>query len=155
MISEKNYAGACCVFVDIPGKHFILNTRTLPDKNIQLLYPSTSDAKFTVSQLLTRLRYVHQPAPKALADALQMSYTTYLNTERGKRELSFLMALRICQFYKMDLHEFISMLSDEELGRSELSITKAKEKIERKKAEAKKAKVIDLKTEQAIHPSLL
>lgn len=55
----------------------------------------------------------------------------------------------------MDLHDFISMLSDEELGRSELSITKAKEKIERKKAEALKAKVIDIKTEQAVHPSLL
>jgi hypothetical protein len=47
------------------------------------------------------------------------------------------------------------MLSDEELGRNELSIVKAFEKRERKKAEALKAKVIDIKTEQAIHPSLL
>lgn len=123
--------------------------------NIQLLYPSVTDSKFTLGQLLAHLRLVHQPEPKALANALQMSYTTYLKTERGQRELSFLMALRICQFYKMDLHDFVSMLADEELGRSELSITKAKEKIQRKKAEALKAKVIDIKTEQAVHPSLL
>lgn len=84
-----------------------------------------------------------------------MSYTTYLKTERGQRELSFLMALRICQFYKMDLHELVSMLSDEELGRNELSIIKAFEKRERKKAEVLKAQVIDINTEQAVHPSLL
>ncbi|MEJ7740595.1 MAG: hypothetical protein WKF97_24525 [Chitinophagaceae bacterium] len=51
---------------------------------------------------------------RPLAQALQMSYTTYLKTERDQRELSFLMTLRICQFYKIDLHEFVSMLSDEE-----------------------------------------
>jgi transcriptional regulator with XRE-family HTH domain len=114
------------------------------------MYPSISDTKLTLSQLLARLRYIYQPDHKVLADALQMSYTTYLKTERGHRELSFLMALRICQFYKMDLHEFISILSDEELGRNELPIIKALEKRERKKAEALKAKVIDIKTEKAI-----
>ena len=120
-----------------------------------MLYPSISEAKFTIAEVLERLRQIHQPEPKALARALQMSYTTYLKTERGHRELSFLMALRICQFYKIDLHEFISMLSDEELRRSELSISKAVEKRERKKAELLKAKVIDIQTEQGVHPSLL
>ena len=122
---------------------------------MQFMYPSVSDSKFTLGQVLARLRQVHQPDNKALAQALQMSYTTYLKTERDQRELSFLMALRICQFYKIDLHEFISMLSDEELGRDELSISKAQYKRERKKAELLKAKVIDIKTEQAVHPSLL
>ena len=119
------------------------------------MFPSTSDAKLTLGELLARLRQIHQPDHKALAQALQMSYTTYLKTERDQRELSFLMALRICQFYKIDLHEFVSMLSDEELGRSELSISKALQKRERKKAALLKAKVIDMKTEQAVHPSLL
>jgi transcriptional regulator with XRE-family HTH domain len=119
------------------------------------MYPSISETKLTVSQLLAQLRHIHQPDHKALAETLQMSYTTYLKAERGHRELSFLMALRICQFYKMDLHEFIAMLGDEELGRNELSILRAKEKRERKKAELLKAKVIDIKTEQAVHPSLL
>ena len=112
----------------------------------QIMYPAISDAKFTLGEVLARLRQIHQPDQKTLADALQMSYTTYLKTERGQRELSFLMGLRICQFYKMDLHEFVSMLSDEELGRSELSISKALEKRERKKAEVLKAKVIDIRT---------
>jgi|SRR5690242_9563593 len=114
------------------------------------MYPSISDGKLTLSQLLARLRHIHQPDHKALAEALQMSYTTYLKTERGQRELSFLMALRICQFYKMDLHEFISMLSDQELGRNELPIIKALEKRERKKAAVSKAKVIDIKTQQVV-----
>ena len=119
------------------------------------MYPSTSDAKLTLGQILARLRHIHQPEQKVLAQVLQMSYTTYLKIERDQRELSFLMALRLCQFYKMDLHEFVSMLSDGELGRSELSISKALEKRERKKDERLKAKVIDIKTEQAVHPSLL
>lgn len=141
--------------MDIRGKHYIPKGGPLRLPINQLMYPSFSDAKLSLGQLLVRLRQIHQPDQKALSTALQMSYTTYLKTERGQRELSFLMALRICQFYKMDLHEFVSMLSDEELGRSELSISKALEKRERKKAEALKAKVIDIKTEQAVHPSRL
>jgi transcriptional regulator with XRE-family HTH domain len=121
----------------------------------QPMYPSISDARLTLGEVLARLRRIHQPEQKALAVALQMSYTTYLKTERGQRELSFLTGLRICQFYKIDLHEFVSMLSDEELARNELSISKALEKRERKKAEALKPKVIDIKTAQAVHPSLL
>jgi transcriptional regulator with XRE-family HTH domain len=119
------------------------------------MYPSISNQKLTLGQVLARLRQIHQPEQKTLAQALQMSYTTYLKVERDQRELSFLMALRICQFYKIDLHEFVSMLSDEELSRAELSISNALEKRERKKAERLKAKVIDIKTEQAVHPSLL
>jgi hypothetical protein len=42
------------------------------------------------------------------------------------------------------------MLSDEELGRTDFSVIKAKEKIERKKAAASKAKGIDIKTEERI-----
>lgn len=119
------------------------------------MYPSVSDSKHTLGELLAHLRRLHQPDQKALASELQMSYTTYLKTERGQRELSFLMALRICKFYALDLHEFVSMLSDEELGRSERSIIKVLAQREKKKAEALKAKVIDIKTEQAVHPSRL
>jgi transcriptional regulator with XRE-family HTH domain len=103
--------------------------------------PSLSEKKFTLGELLARLRHLHQPDHKVLAEALQTSHTTYLKIERGQRELSFLMALRICQFYQLDLHEFISMLSDEELGRNDFSVMKAIEKRERKKAEASKEKL--------------
>jgi len=116
---------------------------------------SISPPTGTIAALLTRLRTIHQPTPKALAEAVGMSYTTYLKTERGQRELSFLMALRICKFYKMDIHDFVSELSDAELGRSELSIEKQHQKMERKKAAALKAKVVDLITRQSVHPSLL
>lgn len=119
------------------------------------MYPSISERKFTLAQLLAHLRRTHQPDNSELAEAIHTSYTTYLKTERGHRELSFLMALKICRFYKMDLHEFISMLSDEELERNDFSVIKAREKREKKKAEALKAKVIDIKTEQPVHQSRL
>lgn len=119
------------------------------------MYPSVTNTRFTLGELLARLRDIHQPDKKALAATLQMSYTTYLKNERGQRESSFLMVLRICQFYKIDLHEFISLLSEEELGRNDISISKQKEKIEKKKLERAKAKVIDIKTEQVIPSSLL
>ena len=117
------------------------------------MQPSISETKLTLGQLLAHLRLVYQPDNKALSDAIQTSYTTYLKTERGNRELSFLMALRLCQFYKLDIHDFISMLSDEELGRNDLSVIRAKQQRDRKIAEAAKAKVIDLKTEQVVPQS--
>lgn len=116
---------------------------------------SISPAPGTIAELLTRLRSMHQPAPKGLSRALGMSYTTYLKTERGQRELSFLMALKICKLYKMDIHDFISQLSDAELERSELSIQKQYQKIEKKKASLLQAKVVDLTTRQPVHPSVL
>ncbi|MGZ3890617.1 MAG: helix-turn-helix domain-containing protein [Mucilaginibacter sp.] len=117
--------------------------------------PSFSDAKLSVGQVLARLRQVHQPDHKDLAEALHISYTTYLKIERDQRDLSFLMALRICRFYQLDLHEFISMLSEAELERHDRSIIRDQEKRERKKAEALKARVIDMKTKQAVPRSLL
>jgi len=47
-----------------------------------------------------------------LSKALHTSYTTYLKTERDQRELSFLMALKICKFYKIDIHDFVVILSE-------------------------------------------
>lgn len=75
-----------------------------------------------------------------LARFLQMFYTTYLKVERDQHELSLLMALRICAFYKLDLHEFVAMFSDVELGRKELSIVKAHEKNSKKKGRTLKSK---------------
>lgn len=110
------------------------------------MFPSISNTGLTVGGALALLRQIHQPDNKILSRALQMSHTTYLKVERDQRELSFLMALRICKFYKIDLQDFVSMLSVEELNRNEFSIAKALEKRERKKAEQLKEKVIDIKT---------
>jgi hypothetical protein len=60
------------------------------------------------------------------------------------------MALRVCQFYRLDFHEFISMLSDEELGRNDYSVIRVQQQRERKKMEAARAKVIDIKTEEVV-----
>jgi transcriptional regulator with XRE-family HTH domain len=114
------------------------------------MYPSISDSKFTVGQALARLMQLHRPDKLSLYKALQISSATYLKIERDERDLSFIMALRVCQFYKLDLHEFISMLSDEELKRHDYSVIRVQLQRERKKAEAAKAKVIDIKTEQRI-----
>jgi transcriptional regulator with XRE-family HTH domain len=106
-------------------------------------------SKLTVGQVLARLRR-SCPLCSDLYKALNTSAATYLKVERGERELSFLMALRICEFYKLDLHEFISMLSDEELGRQDYSVIRVQQQRERKKMEASKAKVIDIKTEEVV-----
>jgi DNA-binding XRE family transcriptional regulator len=110
------------------------------------MYSFSSPNKLTVGQTLAKLRDIYRPDNNELADALHMSYTTYLKTERDQRELSFLMALKICRFYKLDIHDFISMLSDEELERKDKSVIRVQQQRERKKMEAEKAKVIDINT---------
>ncbi len=114
------------------------------------MYPSFSDSKFTVGQALSKLMQQYRPDKPSLYKALQTSPSTYLKIERDQRELSLLMALRICQFYKLDLHEFVSMLSDEELRRQDYAVIRVQQQRERKKALAAKATVIDIKTEQRI-----
>ncbi|GAC1425660.1 MAG: hypothetical protein NVS1B13_06840 [Flavisolibacter sp.] len=114
------------------------------------MHPAHLDSKFTVGQLLARLKQIYQPNSNDLYKALHTSSSTYLKIERDQRELSFLMALRLCKFYKLDLHEFISMLSDEELARQDFSVIRVHQQRERKKAAAAKARVIDIKTEGVI-----
>ena len=110
----------------------------------EYMYPSISDQRGTVGQVLARLMEQYKPNKPELYKALKTSNSTYLKIERDQRDLSLVMALRVCRFYRLDLHEFISMLSDEELSRQDFSVSKALEKRERKKAEAALAKVIDI-----------
>jgi len=111
---------------------------------------SDCEAKRTVGALLARLRQVYRPGSADLYRALNTTSSTYLKIERDQRDLSFLMALRLCAFYDMDIHEFISVLSDEELARKDLSGIKALQQRARKKEEASQAKVIDIKSEKHI-----
>ena len=111
---------------------------------------SISGSKLTIGQLLYKLRMGYRGKSSDLYSALRTSSSTYLKVERGERELSFLMALRVCQFYKLDLHDFISMLSDQELDRQDFATIQAQLKREKKKAEAAKARVIDIKTSEVI-----
>lgn len=76
--------------------------------------------------------------------ALKISNPTYLKIERDQRELSFLFALRLCKFYQIDIHDFIYMLDDAELERKDLATIKFEMKRDKKKAEAKLAKIIKM-----------
>jgi hypothetical protein len=132
------------------AKHFIQKTDLWHAKfKPTLMLSFVPGSKLTLGQVLARLRR-SCPLCSDLYKALNTSAATYLKVERGERELSFLMALRICEFYKLDLHEFISMLSDEELGRQDYSVIRVQQQRERKKMEAAKAKVIDIKTEEVV-----
>lgn len=111
---------------------------------------SVSSTRLTIGQLLSKLRMAYRGKSSDLYAALRTSSSTYLKIERDERELSFLMALRVCQFYKLDLHEFVAMLSDQELDRQDYAAIQAQLKRERKKAEAAKARVIDIKTSEVI-----
>lgn len=111
---------------------------------------SVSGSKLTIGQLLFKLRMAYTGNCADLYKALRTTSSTYLKVERDERELSFLMALRVCQFYKLDLHEFISMLSDPELDRQDFSVIRVQQQRERKKAEAARARVIDIKTNEVI-----
>lgn len=111
---------------------------------------SISGSGLTIGQLLYKLRMAYRGKSSDLYTFLRTSSSTYLKVERDERELSFLMALRICQFYKLDLHEFISMLSNQELDRQDFATIQAQLKREKKKAEAPKARVIDIKTSEVI-----
>ena len=71
------------------------------------LNSAISQQKLTVSQAVARLRQIYQPGSRDLTRALGTSSTTYLKIERGQRDLSFLMALKLCRFYNLDLHDFI------------------------------------------------
>ena len=68
--------------------------------------------------------------------------STYLKVEREERELSLLMALRVCNFYQLDLHEFISMLSDEELQRQDYSVIRVLKQRERKNRKLHRQKLL-------------
>ncbi|MHA4810015.1 hypothetical protein ACX0G9_18015 [Flavitalea flava] len=97
------------------------------------MHPSISNQRNTVGQVLARLKEERRPNLNELYKALKASNTTYLKIERDQRDLSFVMGLGLCQFYELDLHEFISLLSGEELSRQDFSVSKALEKRARKK----------------------
>lgn len=97
---------------------------------------SFSRQKFSVGQALSHLRrrHRHHLGCKELGHALRTSHSTYLKIERDERDLSFVMALRLCQFYDMDIHDFISMIDEAELERKDLSSIKMQIRKEKKKS---------------------
>jgi transcriptional regulator with XRE-family HTH domain len=82
----------------------------------------------TVGETLSYLRTVFLPRSKDLYAALNTTPSTYLKVERGKRELSLIMAVRLCRFYGLELEEFLGLLAPSELERKDLSSIKWLEK---------------------------
>lgn len=107
------------------------------------LFPS---GKYSIGQALAHLRRNYCRDSRELYSAINTSSATYLKIERDERDLSFLMALRICQFYDLDIHDFIAMIDDTELARKDLSVIKVLIKREKKQKEidALRTKIIDI-----------
>jgi hypothetical protein len=55
--------------------------------------------------------------------------------ERGEKELSLLMAIRLLDIFELSLDEFVSLLSPEELQRKDLTTLKWMEKNRKRMAE--------------------
>ena len=80
-----------------------------------------------------QLRQLHKPDTKEFALLLKTSTATIRKIERDERDLTFIMALRLCQLFDIDIHDFISMLADHELARPDISSLKDKMRKERKR----------------------
>lgn len=96
------------------------------------------DIKFTVGQALHYLRRNNSIELQELARILKISHSTYRKIERDQRDLSFIMALRVCQYFDMDIHQFISLLADHELERPDLSSIKDQIRKDNKRVNCKR-----------------
>ncbi len=102
--------------------------------------------KTTIGEVLFALRAHHHLGSGAVDKDLHTTSSTYLKVERDQRELSFLMTLRACQFYQLDLHEFISLLSEYELNRQDFSFIRAHQQRERRKQRLHRQRLLILLT---------
>ena len=82
----------------------------------------------TIGVILKELRDEHQLSTKEVADAAGTSGTTYLKIERDQREISFIMMMRLCRFYKIDVYELMDRIDSYELERPDLSVIRILEK---------------------------
>jgi transcriptional regulator with XRE-family HTH domain len=97
--------------------------------------------QFSVGQALRHLRLKHGVNSSELQACINVSSSTYLKIERDERDLTFLMALRVCYYYDIDIHDFIAMIKPDELERKDLSSIRVNGNREKKKKEAALHKV--------------
>jgi transcriptional regulator with XRE-family HTH domain len=77
----------------------------------------------TIGQTLQMLREANRPG-KLLTNLLGISGSTYSKIERGEKELSLNVAVKLVDFYDLSLDELISMIDPAEFKRKELSSIK-------------------------------
>jgi transcriptional regulator with XRE-family HTH domain len=90
--------------------------------------------KLSVGQVLARIRESFGLNKQTVGQTMGMSGTTYQKIECDERELSFIMALRLCRFYQMDIHQLVALIDDDELERRDLSIIRMEAKRAQKAA---------------------
>jgi transcriptional regulator with XRE-family HTH domain len=88
------------------------------------------EAKRTVGQTLYYLRGQHGMRVKDLLVPLNVKAHTYSQVERDQRELSFLMAVKLCEFYGLAIDELISLIDPAEFERKDLNALKFERKRE-------------------------
>lgn len=97
----------------------------------------------TIGQAIEQIRTQHGLRMTDLAKVLNISPGLLGKIIRGEREFSFLMALRLFEKFNLSVEVFVSMLSERELNRTDLSSIRYFEKLELSRAAAIKTKVIE------------
>lgn len=64
----------------------------------------------------------------SVAKAACISIGAYFDTERDRREASFIVIYRLCRFYGMSIQEFVDLIHPDELERRELGSLRILEK---------------------------
>lgn len=99
----------------------------------------------TTGQAIEKLRLQQGLRITDLAQVLNINPTLLGKIIKGKRELSFLVALRLLKRFDLSIESFSAMLSEKELNRTDLSTIRFQEKRELREARDKKLQNIAVK----------
>lgn len=97
----------------------------------------------TIGQAIEQLRHEQGLRMTDLAEVLNITPTMMTKIIQGKREFSFLMALRLFKRFDLSAETFASMLSERELNRTDLSTIRYVEKLELRRAQSIKTKALE------------
>jgi plasmid maintenance system antidote protein VapI len=78
----------------------------------------------TIGQAIDYLIIQHELYRKDIAEVMKINSGTLTRIIRDEKELSFLAAVRMLQHFGLSMDEFMSLLSNEEMNRKELSTLK-------------------------------
>jgi transcriptional regulator with XRE-family HTH domain len=82
----------------------------------------------TIGNALQELRAERRLSATEAAAGAGTTVSTYLKIERDRREVSFIMMVRLCRFYNLDIYEFLERIDSYELERPDLSVIRVLEK---------------------------
>lgn len=82
----------------------------------------------TIGNALKALRTERGLSATEASDGAGTTVSTYLKIERDQREVSFIMMVRLCRFYSLDIYDFLDKIDSYELERPDLSVIRVLEK---------------------------